>query len=161
MQPLQPQHIASLQKIFDSNSYIYTDAGLDYLKNAQDIFANPQLPKHGKIENDRKYCVFNQQNEMLAYINYYVFYRDKPVIYIADLFVDSSRHRTGIGRSIMRELEAVWKQDGITHAVLNVFFSNFDALNFWVNIGYIAIKGTIPATSEATRDAMIRLEKTL
>jgi len=163
LQPITLEYTNLLQDLFNSISYIHKINDPLWSKDAIAAIQNPNLPKNGKIENIRQYCVINEKNDSLInYTECYLGFRSDPIVYVADFYIHKKYQRKGIGKIILNEVEKIWKLEGMSKVYLNVYVTNLIGIQFWIKNGYSKINGLIAPTShDKYEDAMLRLEKDL
>jgi len=149
-----------LQELLDSIIYITKFSGYPADWSAEETITNPDLPPGGKKENVRLECVYDANNEMVNFCEYYI---DDETIFLGGFFIKQGKQNNGLGRTILGMYEDKWRASKkYGRIILNVDIKNWAAIRFWLNNGYDRIIQWIGDSeySDATY-AMLRLEKRL
>jgi ribosomal protein S18 acetylase RimI-like enzyme len=151
-----------LQELLESIYYISEYSGVFKRVNARDEIEKPELPKDGKLENNKQECVYNDSGEMINYCQYYINYKDESTVFIGDFYIKRNYQKKGFGKKCLGMFENQWKELGFKKVILNVDIKNWAAIQFWINNGYDKIIKWIGDKEYLINTfAMIRLEKHL
>jgi len=149
-----------LQELINSIIYITKFSGYSENWSAEEAITNPELPANGKKENVRLECVYDENNEMVNFCEYYI---DNETIFLGGFYIKQNKQKNGLGKIILNMYENKWKTDKkYSRIILNVDIKNWTAIRFWVNNGYNKIIKWIGDFEYSdTTYAMLRLEKQL
>ena len=149
-----------LQELINSIIYITKFSGYSGNWSAEEAITNPELPANGKKENVRLECVYDENNEMVNFCEYYI---DNETIFLGGFYIKQNKQKNGLGKIILNMYENKWKTDKkYSRIILNVDIKNWTAIRFWVNNGYNKIIKWIGDFEYSdTTYAMLRLEKQL
>jgi len=147
-----------LQELLNSVAYIIKFSGYSDNKSAEEIITNPDMPSNGKKENVRLECVYDENNEMVNFCEYYL---ANETIFLGGFFIKQSKQKQGLGKLILNMYEDKWKADKkFNRIVLNVDIKNWVGIRFWMNNGYNKIIKWIGDLEYSENNyAMLRLEK--
>ena len=149
-----------LQALLDSTSYISEYSGFTDNKTAEEEILEPDFPGNGKKENTRLECVYDENNEMINYCQYYKNYKNNKTIFLGGFFIKRNKQKNGLGKKILKLYEEKWKQEGYTEIILQVDIKNWVAIKFWYRNGYNKIVDWIGDFEYSAKTyAMLRLEK--
>ena len=149
-----------LQELINSIIYITKFSGYSENWSAEEAITNPELPANGKKENVRLECVYDENNEMVNFCEYYI---DNDTIFLGGFYIKQNKQKNGLGKTILNMYENKWKTDKkYSRIILNVDIKNWVAVRFWFNNGYNKIIKWIGDLEYSdTTYAMLRLEKGL
>jgi len=147
-----------LQELINSIIYITKFNGYPEDWSAEEAITNPEFPPNGKKENVRLECVYNENNEMINFCEYYI---DNKTIFLGGFYIKQNQQKNGLGKIILNMYENKWKIDKkYNRIILNVDIKNWVAIRFWFNNGYNKIIKWIGDLEYSdTAYAMLRLEK--
>ena len=86
--------------------------------------------------SQKQYFGLWQNSHPIAMVDILQGYPSANVLYIGLLLVHGDYHGQGIGQSIVENLLAFAKDNGITEAQLGVIKSNYQAIAFWEKCGF-------------------------
>lgn len=151
-----------LQELIDSMTYTSKYSGYTELRTAEEEMFNPELPGNGIKENAGLECVYDENNEMINYCQYYRNYENNKTIFLGGFFIKKNKQKNGLGKKILRMYEEKWKEEGYTKIILQVDVKNWVGIRFWFRNGYNKIIEWIGDLEYSDKTyAMIRLEKAI
>jgi hypothetical protein len=149
-----------LQELINSIIYITRFNGYPEGWSAEETITNPDFPPNGKKENVRLECVYDENNEMINFCEYYI---DNETIFLGGFYIKQNKQKKGLGEKILKMYEEKWKAEKkYTRIILNVDIKNWVGIRFWLNNGCNKIIKWIGDLEYSDNTyAMLRLEKML
>jgi GNAT superfamily N-acetyltransferase len=147
-----------LQELINSVIYITKFNGYSENWSAEETILNPDMPSNGKRENVKLECVYDENNEMVNFCEYYI---DNETIFLGGFYIKQTKQKKGLGKIILKMYEDKWKKENkYDRIILNVDIKNWVAIRFWINNGYNKIIQWIGDLEYSEKTyAMLRLEK--
>lgn len=100
------------------------------------------LPQGASPEGLRNFLLCDAQgSEPMGLLSLYIGYPARDVAYIGELFLHPAHQGAGLGREICRRLEQVLRQGPARSVRVGVGLRNWNALRFWIRLGYTHITG--------------------
>ena len=126
---------------------------------ASDVVLNTTLPPGGSVDRARSFLIReNNRPEIVGILAFYVGYPTTRTLYIGTLFLRPAWQRRAFGREVMREVEKRTGGAAIHEIRLGVDPGNWEALRFWVRIGYTHITRISDGGADANPTEPPRLE---
>ena len=123
---LDINNVDRYQIVIDSIKYIcaYSGYNPDECIVADEI-TKPSLPKNGIIENNYIYGIYETStNEAVAWIQYYLEFDNKPIVFLCVLYIRKEYQSKGYGKAILEHFMDIWKENRMEKAILNVDLKN-------------------------------------
>ena len=148
-----------LQELINSVMYITKFSGYSEDWSAEKTITNPDMPPNGIKENVKLECVYDENNKMVNFCEYYI---DDKTIFLGGFYIKQNKQKSGLGKTILSMYENKWKAEKYNRIILNVDIKNWAGIRFWINNGYNKVIEWIGdfEYSENTY-AMLRLEKNI
>ncbi len=133
---LSSKDIPVIQTIFEKcEDYLLLVDGCEVNQNTgkNEYFSLPP----GKTENDKAVIgIFDENNEVISYIDSIKDYPEKDSYWIGLFLVDPLQRSKGIGKKIISDFLIYIKNEGARYVKLGVVEENEKAYKFWKKIGF-------------------------
>lgn len=89
------------------------------------------------IENDNGIIVIEEDNYIIAYAIYHTNQKEKKIMWIDQICVDSLKRNKGYGKMIMKYLEDIARKEDYDRIELNCWTFNENAIKLYEHLGFV------------------------
>lgn len=164
-QTVTPAHFQDILRIYQHNQdlllLLEQDQEADVL--AMRFVRKANLPPSGRMAQLCNVVVYrSSEAQAVGLCSVYQGYPEPRTAYIGELFFDSQAQRMGLGRELYTALEERLRHGAITAVRVGVGLRNWNALRFWIRLGFVHITGMSGARDFSPQAyAFLELQKNL
>lgn len=120
------------------------------------------LPKGGEARHLSNLVLTATAGPCVGLLSVYHGYPDPDVAYIGELFLRPAHQGQGLGREAYLSVEARLRAQGMRAARVGIGLRNWNALRFWIRLGFLRVTGMSGARAFAPNAfAFLELQKKL